>query len=207
MNDASGIVGFDNTNNQYFINKYVDGTIDEIYTLYPCDLASEFKKSNLHVVFSGDLFISDDLPKPAIGGQQIFHVKISMINQNIEPAQDLSGQWMWLSSWFDGNLSDSNPKTPQNSGLQETIRFNSDKSWIKIQNNVGVDSGKYSTGHGSYLPYIGAYNYVYDSVVYLRNGISVKGTQDYYKIFNDTLQFCGGFAGLMGSGSRFYIKQ
>jgi hypothetical protein len=114
---------------------------------------------------------------------------------------------MWLSSWYDRPMSDSNPKTPQNSGIQEIIRFNSNKTWIKIQNNVPVDSGTYTNGHGSYLPYIGAYNFVYDSIVYFRNGISIKGSQDYYKIFNDTMQFCGGFAGIYGSGSKFYIKQ
>ena len=80
LDNVSGLVGFDNTNNQYFLNKYVDGTIDTFYTLYPCDLTSDFKKVNLQVVFSGDLFISNDLPKPAIGGQQIFHIKISKIN-------------------------------------------------------------------------------------------------------------------------------
>ena len=80
LSEVPGLVGFDNTNNQFFINKYVEGTIDQIYTLYPCDLSSDFKKVNLQVVFSGDLFISDDLPKPALGGQQIFHIKISKIN-------------------------------------------------------------------------------------------------------------------------------
>jgi hypothetical protein len=99
-----------------------------------------------------------------------------------------------------------NPLTPQNSGITEIIKFNSDNTWIKIQNNVRTDSGTYSTGHGSYLPYVGAYNFIYDSVVYYRNGLSEKGKQDYYKIYNDTLQFCGGFAGLMGAGSKFYIK-
>lgn len=125
----------------------------------------------------------------------------------IEPAQDITGQWQWLSTWYDSPLSDSNPKTHQNTDIQETIEFNSNKTWLKIQNNFYIDSGTYSTGHGSYLPYIGANNFVYDSIVYFRNGISEKGTQDYYKVFNDTLQFCSGFAGIAGGGSKFYIKQ
>jgi hypothetical protein len=124
----------------------------------------------------------------------------------IAPIQDVTGQWQWLSSWYDRPMSDSNPKTPQNTGIQETIEFSSNNTWLKIQNNIHIDSGTYSTGHGSYLPYIGAYNFVYDSIVYFRNGISEKGTQDYYKISNDTLQFSGGFAGISGGGSKFYIR-
>jgi hypothetical protein len=122
-------------------------------------------------------------------------------------AQDITGEWQWLSSWYLIPLSDSNPKTPENSGIQEVLKFNSDKTWLKIQNYLHVDSGTYSTGHGSYLPYIGARNFVYDSIVYYRNGISEKGTQDYYKIFNDTLQFSSGFAGICGGGSKIYTKQ
>jgi len=79
LNDVTGIIGFDNTNNQYFINKNVDGTIDGIYTLYPCALADEYKKVNLRVFFSGELYVTDDLPKPALGGQEIFHINLSKV--------------------------------------------------------------------------------------------------------------------------------
>ena len=124
-----------------------------------------------------------------------------------DPRQDISGQWLWLSTWFDGNMSDSNPKTPENSGIHEILKFNPNKTYSKIQNNVLVEFGTYSTGHGSYWPYVGAYNYIYDSIVYYRNDISEKATKDYYKIFNDTLIFSYGFAGYVGSFSKFYIKQ
>jgi hypothetical protein len=79
LNDVTGIVGFDNITNQYFINKFVDATIDEIYTLYPCVLADEFKKVNLQVYFSGELYVTDDLPKPSLGGQKVFHINLSRI--------------------------------------------------------------------------------------------------------------------------------
>ena len=93
---------------------------------------------------------------------------------SIEPSQDVTGQWIWLSTYFDGSLSESNPKTPKNSGINEVIKFRSN-TWVKIQNNVHVDSGTYTTGHGSYLPYVGAYNYIYDSIVYYREGIANQG--------------------------------
>lgn len=79
LNDASGIIGFNKNDEQYFISKYIEGTIDEVYILYPCVLSEEFKKVNLKVKFSGELFTSDDLPKPSIGGQQIFHININKI--------------------------------------------------------------------------------------------------------------------------------
>jgi hypothetical protein len=127
--------------------------------------------------------------------------------------KDITGQWNWINSWMDGPISDSNPKTPQNTGIQEIIKFNSNKTWLKIQNSIHIDSGTFSTGHGSYIPYPGSYVYIYDSVVYYRNGISEKGTQDYYEISNDTLMFCGCFAGLYAKSdptegaSKRYIKQ
>ena len=124
-----------------------------------------------------------------------------------EPAKDITGQWIWLSSWTIEPLDDSNPKNPQNTGIHETIRFYENKTWLKIQNNVHLDSGTYSVGHGSYLPYVGAYNYIYDSVVYFRNGKSEQWAHDYYKIYNDTLQFSNGFAGICGGVSKFYSKQ
>ena len=79
LNDVTGIIGFDNTTNQFFINKFVDVTIDEIYTLYPCVLTDEFKKVNLRVYFSGELYVTEDLPKPALGGQKVYHINLSKI--------------------------------------------------------------------------------------------------------------------------------
>ena len=69
---------------KYFISKYIEGTIDEVYNLYPCVLTNDLQVINLNVQFSGDLFTGNDLPKPEIGGQKIFHIslkKISIINQ------------------------------------------------------------------------------------------------------------------------------
>ena len=142
---------------------------------------------------------------------------ISSCKKTTEPVpnntKDISGQWKWIYSWLDGPMSDSNPRTPQNTGVQEIIVFKDNHTWLKTQNNIHIDSGTFSTGHGSFTPYTGAYVYIYDSIVYYRNGISEKGTQDYYEISNDTLMFCGCFAGLYAKSdptegaSKRYIKQ
>ena len=123
---------------------------------------------------------------------------------NTTPAS-IAGKWKWVETYFDYAPSDSNPLTPAYNGIQEFIYYNTDATWKKIQNNKTVDSGTYSTGHGSYLPYAGAYDYIYDSVKYYH---SITGANwDYYTITNDTLLFSGGFAGIIGSGSKIYIRQ
>jgi hypothetical protein len=124
-----------------------------------------------------------------------------------EPTQDITGQWVWLSTWYILPLSDSNPKTPQTTGIQELIVFRSDKTWHTTRNNIPIDSGTFSTGHGTYLPYAGADRYIYDSIVYYKTGIVKEVNHDYYKIYNDTLQFSSGFAGIKGGGSKFYKRQ
>lgn len=131
----------------------------------------------------------------------------------INPAKDITGQWRWLSYYKVYLLSDSNPLTPQNTGVQEILLFNTNHTWFKTQNNIKTDSGTFSLGHGSYAPYSGAGIAIYDSIVYYKNGINKNGWQDYYTIYNDTLQICPGFAyqyssySIPYSGSKFYIKQ
>lgn len=118
-------------------------------------------------------------------------------------SQDITGKWNWVMSVI---LYPSEPETPQNTGNTKLLEFKSDGTWIKIQNNIRMDSGTFSIGHGSYTSYSGAHVYVYDSVVY-RNNSSPITSHDYYKIYRDTLQFCGGFAGISGGGSEFYVKE
>ena len=118
-------------------------------------------------------------------------------------AASIAGKWKWVDTYFDYPLSDSNPLTPAYTGIPELLIFNTDATWKKIQNNKTVDSGTYSTGYGSY--YDGWKTYTYDSVKYIK---SIAGAgRDYYKLTNDTLQFCGVFAGLIGSSSKLYIRQ
>ncbi len=114
------------------------------------------------------------------------------------------GKWKWVSTYHDYPQGPTNPSTPANSGIQEYVIFNADATWKKIQNNVTVDSGTCATGHGTYQP-SSFTKYVYDSVRYYN---SIQGaTWDYFSRTNDTLTFSGGFAGIMGSGSKTFVKQ
>ena len=139
----------------------------------------------------------------------IFSCKKDQIN----PAKDITGHWIWLSYYKVYLLSDTNPLTPQNTGIQELLVFNANHTWFKTQNNIKIDSGTFSIGHGSYTPYAGAKTYVYDSITYFRDGITKPGWQDYYSTYNDTLQICPGYSGQFSSysipfnGSKLYVKQ
>ena len=108
----------------------------------------------------------------------------------IQPAQDLSGTWRWISTYLDLPLSDTNPMTPQNSGIEEIIVFKKDLTWYKALNSLTTDSGTYSIGHGSVLRG-GAFLFIYDSIAYFRNGYLVDSFPnfDYYKICGDSLDF------------------
>lgn len=122
------------------------------------------------------------------------------------------GTWQWIYTYEDYLLGPNNPKTPSNTGIEETVIFYSDQTWKQIQNNVTTDSGSFTVGHGSYLPYQGAYNYVYDSIVFYKNNVPV-GWDAYKILHNDTLVFSPGLAGrfisyfLPNNGSKWYVKQ
>jgi hypothetical protein len=139
----------------------------------------------------------------------IFSCKKDQIN----PAKDITGHWKWQSYYKVYLLSDSNPLTPENTGIQEILVFNANHTWFKTQNNIKIDSGTFSVGHGSHTPYPGAGTAIYDSIAYYYNGVKINGWQDYYSIYNDTLQICPGYAdqftsySIPVSGSKFYIKQ
>lgn len=109
----------------------------------------------------------------------------------IKPEINIVGQWNWVKSSF----LYINPLTPDNSGIKEVVIFNSDFTWSKTQNDIMIDSGRFSIGQGQYKPVNDFPPIIYDSIAYYKNGQVLNGMQDYFKIFNDTLMFCDGFAG------------
>lgn len=130
---------------------------------------------------------------------------------DVQQASSIVGDWIWIKSIFALPPSATNPLTPQNSGLTESIHFYANGTWKQIQSGITIDSGTYSTGHGDYLPYVGAFHYYYDSVGFYKNGSFVGW--DSYNRTNDTLLFKTGLSGRYSSylipisGSKIYIKQ
>ena len=141
----------------------------------------------------------------------IFFVACKKDN-SIKPVS-IVGTWKWIYTYKDLPLSPTNPLTPLNTGTQELLIFNTDNSWKKLQNNVTVDSGTYSIGHGHYLPYQGATDNIYDSVKYNRTSSPFKPWDYYSVVSNDTLIFNPGLGGsfssytLPNNGSKSWVKQ
>ena len=116
--------------------------------------------------------------------------------------KDITGQWEWLFTYKALPLSETNPLTPENTGIHENIIFKTNFTWRIIENGIKSDSGTYSLGHGSHCSYPDAHIFIYDSILYY-SSISNSYTWDYYDVFNDTLQFCPGFAGKLASYNSF----
>ena len=134
-----------------------------------------------------------------------------MKNPEINPAKDITGQWEWV---YTNNLINfSDTLTPQNTGIEEVLVFNTNNTWYKKQNDIKTDSGSFSVGHGTYSPFGTAEKYVYDSIVYFANEIQLENGWDYYAIYADTLKFSPGFAGKESSytlplnGSKLWTKK
>ncbi len=138
-------------------------------------------------------------------------ITISCEKDQDDYVHEIVGKWNWIYSFV--SINNPVPNTPLNTGTNELLVFNPDNTWYKTQNNIKIDSGSYSIGHGSYTPYLGAKTYIYDSITYYQNGTIIKDKLDYFVIFNDTLQFNPGFAGLLAKSdltsglSRFYVRK
>jgi hypothetical protein len=130
----------------------------------------------------------------------------------IKPPADITGQWRWLLTWRVYNPSATNPLTPQNTGNQEVLVFNTDNTWYNTVNGIKTDSGLYSLGRGALAAYPGTKICIYDSIAYYTlDGIRLK-TGDYYSIRNDTLIFCPYYAWRYSSytlpynGSKYWLR-
>jgi len=142
----------------------------------------------------------------------LLFISCKKFTDNVDPTQDITGTWEWIFTYKAYPLSETNPLTPQNTGIVEIFIFNTDRTWLNIQNDLVIDSGTFSLGHGSRTPYLGAKTYIYDSIVYYWSGIQIDNGFDYYIIFNDTLEFSPGFSGRLTSytlpynGAKFWKK-
>ena len=133
----------------------------------------------------------------------------------IQP-ENIVGTWHWVATYAIYPLGPNNPLTPQNTGTQQTLIFNTDKTYKWLKNNTTFDSGTYSIGHGTYISYNGTSKFIYDSIRYFHNGTAVNEGIDYYKIqSNDTLNINGGWGDQLGgcyttrpyNGSGIWLKQ
>ncbi len=131
-------------------------------------------------------------------------------DDGIQPVP-VAGNWIWEKTRLVTPLSATNPLTPQNTGINETMYFSSNGNWKIIQGATTIDSGTYSLGHGSYLPYVGAFHYTYDSIGFYKGGNFVGW--DSYEIKNNSLVFNPGLSGRFSSyllpynGTKYFTRQ
>lgn len=141
----------------------------------------------------------------------IFPLSCQKDTESLYP-KNIIGKWNWIKTYAVRPYSDTNPLTPENTGNNEYVVFQEDKTWYSAINNIKSDSGRFSLGHGSYAAYPGATVHIYDSVAYYTlEGIALNKC-DFYEIRNDTLQFCPGYGARFSSytlpynGSKIWVK-
>lgn len=112
----------------------------------------------------------------------------------------ITGKWQWMYSYHGGAPGPDNPQTVANTRRNEWIYFNTDSTWFQTVNAVMVDSGTFKIDHGTYLPYVGAHLFEYDSVAYYGPAGTLLGT-DYFSVHGDTLSFLPYYSGRFSSYS------
>ena len=130
---------------------------------------------------------------------------------NVQQSTTIIGRWRWISTMKVIPFSDTNPATPLNTCINESLIFQEDGCWKKIENDILVDSGSFTIGH---VVYINQSNVKcdYDSLGYYVNKIPVVDGVDFFKINNDTLVFCSYFAcrwtsyTLKHAGTKRWVK-
>ncbi len=82
IKNQEGRVGYWMSPEKYTISYWQKGTVDGQYTcLIDGDFPKEFKREGLEVVFSGKIYQNASTPKPMMGGQQVYWLKISKIQK------------------------------------------------------------------------------------------------------------------------------
>ena len=132
-------------------------------------------------------------------------------DDTIQPVP-VAGTWIWEKTLrLSLPINATNPQTPQNTGINESMYFSSNGAWKIIQGSTTIDSGTYSLGHGDYLPYVGAFHYTYDSIGFYKGGNFVGW--DSYEIKGNSLVFNPGLSGRFSSyllpynGTKYFTRQ
>lgn len=120
-------------------------------------------------------------------------------DNNNELNTSVVGKWDWTIQNLDAPPFS---KTPQTTGLQETLAFNTDGTYSVTINNKITNSGTYKKIVAKNLEGKNVSGILYSNT-------RVTDSVDYYTIIENSnkLIFSKGIIGLIGSGSREYIKK
>src|SRR6476469_1743087 len=115
-----------------------------------------------------------------------------------ETNKELVGTWSWTRQ-----TNDSWPpldKTPQTTGINETVSFNADQTYSIVRNNVVAETGRYATS-----PFTTTSGDVSNKITFNRG--SGLDSIHYFRVADDLLTFSVDYSGGAGGGIRFYERQ
>jgi len=115
-----------------------------------------------------------------------------------ETNKEIVGTWNWVKQ-----TNDSWPpvdKTPQSTGINESVTFNSNLSYSIVRNGSQVETGMYKTE-----PFTSSSGKSSNKIIFKRElGLD---SVHYFLISGSSLSFSYDYSGGAGGGIRFYEKQ
>ena len=113
---------------------------------------------------------------------------------------DITGNWIWLSTFTGGASSPENPLTPINAGYTQFLAF-SNNNWTLARNNLTVSNGTYSIAFAKSID-----GRTINAIHFYRSNAPI-GSVTYYSISNDILTFSYDISGSLGSGATNYKRK
>jgi len=115
-----------------------------------------------------------------------------------EANKEIFGSWNWVKQ-----TNDSWPpvdKTPQSTGINESVTFNSNQTYTIVRNNIQTEVGTFSTE-----PFTTTSGKSTNKIIFKRG--SGLDSVHYFMINGTSLSFSYDYSGGAGGGIRFYEKQ
>ena len=115
-----------------------------------------------------------------------------------EANKEIFGSWNWVKQ-----TNDSWPpvdKTPQSTGINESVTFNSNQTYTIVRNNIQAEVGTFSTE-----PFTTTNGKSTNKIIFNRG--SGLDSVHYFMINGTSLSFSYDYSGGAGGGIRFYEKQ
>lgn len=113
-------------------------------------------------------------------------------------SKEINGTWNWVKQ-----TNDSWPavdKTPQSTGINESVTFKDNQTYSIVRNNVHYESGTFTTASFT------ASSGVTSTKIIFKKGFGMDSIH-YFKVSGTSLTFSMDYSGGAGGGIRFYERQ
>jgi hypothetical protein len=111
---------------------------------------------------------------------------------------EIFGTWKWVNQ-----TNDSWPPvdvTPQSTGINESVTFNSNHNYSIVRNGNLAETGKFSTA-----PFTTSSGKTSSKIIFKRE--SGMDSVHYFQVSGSSLSFSFNYSGANGASTRFYEKQ